>query len=47
MMQEFLTEQHLHNTALHNLAEAEDGRTYLDFNKSLSQEVSEQWQGFK
>jgi len=47
MMQAFQNEQHLHDTALQNLADAEDGRTNLDFNNSLSQEVSDQWQAFK
>lgn len=47
MMQAFLKEQHIHDTALQNLANAEDGRTNLDFNNSLSQELSEKWQAFK
>ena len=47
MMQAFLNEQHLHDTTLQNLVDAEDGRTNLDFNNSLPQEAGEKWRAFK
>jgi uncharacterized membrane protein len=47
MMQAFLNEQRLHDDELQSLADAENGRTNLDFNSLLSQEEREKWQAFK